>query len=129
MNWEGTKVPMERTATGFRRLSGDGFLENVLQFTIGTYASDTGQRGECPWDHSFGTPWEMMRHRNARAGMVERYVAITSARVKTYAKAFIRLTAVERHIEGGTTARLRWYWRNVQTGQVSEEPTDVEFAE
>jgi hypothetical protein len=120
---------MERTATGFRTLEDDTLLENVLQFMLGTFSSDTGQRGECPWDHKFGTPWEMLRHRNVRSGTVERYVAITNARVRKYMGTVLRLTAVERFTQADTAVRMRWYWRNVITGRAPEEPTDVEFSE
>jgi len=130
MTVNGTKVPMERTANGWRTLVGDTFLENVIQFFMLVKSNENGTGGECPWDHKYGTPWDLMRHRNVKAGMVERYVATTIARFKTYAGQHLRFTAVERYAPAATnTVWLRWWWRNVQTGKVTEEATSVEFAE
>ncbi len=119
---------MQRTSNGFVQLEGDDLLENALAFFMGTKSSPVGDAGECPWDHSFGTPWDLMRHRNVRQGTVERYVAITNARFKKHAATHMRLTGMERFSETGTALRTRWYWRNAKTGKAPQEGTDVSFA-
>jgi len=57
-------------------------------------------------------------------------VATTIARFKTYAGDHLRFTAVERFTKPSSNAiRMLWWWRNVQTGKVTEEATSVEFAD
>lgn len=130
MSVSGTKVPMERTANGWRVLEDDSLLENVIQFFMLIRSNENGTTGEVPWDRKMGTPWELARHRNVKAGMVERYVSTTIARFKAYAGEHLRFTAVERFAPAASnTVWLRWWWRNVQTGKVTEEATSVEFAE
>lgn len=129
MMFFGTKVPMERTANGFRTLEDDALFENVIQFFMKIHSNPAGTGGEVEWDHRMGTPWELARHKNIRAGMIERYVAITLERFKAYAGEFFRFTSVQRIPSFGPASRLLWEWRNVLTGKTPEEATDVQFAE
>lgn len=128
MSFFGTKVPMERTGVGFVLLVGDDLLQNVVEFFFSTYSNDVGDRGEVLWDHRFGVPFEMMRHRNIKAGMIERFVAISNTRFKKYAAEYIVLTAFERFDDLRNTMWQRWSWRNAKTRQAPEDPTDVELS-